>query len=45
MPFLLLHVYQKPGMMQPDGIHPSGDGNKIVAQDVFDLIRPVLQKP
>jgi acyl-CoA thioesterase-1 len=42
MPFLLLHVYKTPGMMQPDGIHPSGDGNRIVAKDVFDLIRPML---
>jgi acyl-CoA thioesterase-1 len=42
MPFLLLHVYKTPGLMQPDGIHPSGDGNRIVAKDVFDLIRPML---
>ncbi|HWF45779.1 MAG TPA: arylesterase [Bryobacteraceae bacterium] len=44
MPFLLVHVYQDPNLMQPDGIHPSGNGNKIVAQDVFDLIRPFLKK-
>jgi acyl-CoA thioesterase I len=42
-PFLLLHVYNVPGMMQPDGIHPSGEGNKIVAQDVFALIQPLLR--
>jgi acyl-CoA thioesterase-1 len=42
MPFLLIHVYQSSGLMQPDGIHPNGDGNKIVARDVFDLIRPFL---
>jgi acyl-CoA thioesterase-1 len=42
LPFLLIHVYQNPGMMQPDGIHPNGEGNKIVAQDVFDLIQPLL---
>jgi acyl-CoA thioesterase-1 len=44
MPFLLLHVYQNPQLMQPDGIHPSGEGNKIVAQDVFNLIKPLLKK-
>ena len=44
MPFLLLHVYRDPDLMQPDGIHPNGNGNKIVAQDVFDLIRPLLKK-
>jgi acyl-CoA thioesterase I len=42
MPFLLMHVYNMPGMMQPDGIHPSGEGNKIVARDVFNLIQPLL---
>jgi acyl-CoA thioesterase I len=42
MPFLLLHIYQTPGMMQPDGIHPSGEGNKIIARDVFNLIQPLL---
>ncbi|MBV9761607.1 MAG: arylesterase [Acidobacteriaceae bacterium] len=42
MPFLLQHVYNMPGMMQPDGIHPSGAGNRIVAQDVFTLIGPLL---
>jgi acyl-CoA thioesterase-1 len=42
MPFLLLHVYQHPEMMQTDGIHPNGAGNQIVAEDVFDLIKPML---
>ncbi len=36
MPFLLLHVYRNSSLMQPDGIHPNGAGNKIVAADVFD---------
>jgi acyl-CoA thioesterase-1 len=44
MPFLLLHVYQHGEWMQPDGIHPNGEGNKIVARDVFQLIRPMLVK-
>jgi acyl-CoA thioesterase-1 len=44
VPFLLLHVYQHPDMMQPDGIHPNGEGNKIVAQDVFHLIEPMIAK-
>ena len=42
MPFLLLHVYQHAEWMQPDGIHPNGEGNKVVARDVFELIRPML---
>jgi acyl-CoA thioesterase-1 len=44
MPFLLLHVYQNSALMQPDGIHPNSDGNKIVAQDVFALIQPLLAR-
>ena len=44
IPFLLLHVYNAPGMMQPDGIHPSGAGNRVVADDVFHLIRPLLSR-
>ncbi len=42
MPFLLLHVYQHRDLMQPDGIHPNGEGNKVIARDVFELIRPML---
>ena len=44
LPFLLLHVYQKAELMQPDGIHPSESGNRIVAQDVFNLVQPLLSK-
>ncbi len=44
MPFLLVHVYQNNSLMQPDGIHPNEAGNKIVAQDVFALIKPLLKK-
>jgi acyl-CoA thioesterase-1 len=44
LPFLLAHVYQNPGMMQPDGIHPNGAGNEVIAKDVFDLIKPLLTR-
>ncbi len=43
IPFLLVHVYADPSLMQPDGIHPDQAGNEIVAKDVFDLIRPLLR--
>ena len=43
LPFLLAHVYQDPKLMQPDGIHPNGDGNRMVAQDVFQLISKMLK--
>jgi acyl-CoA thioesterase-1 len=44
MPFLLIDVYRHPEMMQPDGIHPNGEGNEVVAGDVFRLIEPVLNR-
>jgi acyl-CoA thioesterase I len=44
LPFLLVHVYADPKLMQPDGIHPSEAGNRIVAKDVFELIQPLLRK-
>lgn len=44
LPFLLSHIYDKPGMILSDGIHPTEAGNRIVAQDVFELIRPLLRK-
>jgi len=44
LPFLLVHVYQHPEWMQPDGIHPNGEGNKVVAEDVFKLISPLLKR-
>lgn len=44
LPFLLIHEYNKPNLMQPDGIHPNEQGNKVVAEDVFELIRPLLRK-
>jgi acyl-CoA thioesterase I len=44
IPFLLIHVYQHPDMMQSDGIHPNGSGNHVVADDVFQFIQPLLSK-
>lgn len=43
IPFLLSNVYQDPKLMQPDGIHPNGAGNRIVAEDVFKLISKLLK--
>lgn len=44
MPFLLVNVYRHADLMQPDGIHPNGKGNRIVARDVFQLIQPLLTR-
>lgn len=44
LPFLLQGVFGKPGMMQPDRTHATAEGNRIVAQNVLGLIRPMLKR-
>jgi acyl-CoA thioesterase-1 len=44
IPFLLKGVFGVDGMMQPDRTHATGAGNKIVAENVFGLIQPLLKK-
>ena len=44
LPFLLKNVYGVPGMMQPDNIHATGEGNKVVAENVLKLVHPLLEK-
>ena len=44
MPFVLEGVYNKPGMMQPDGIHPTAKGAAAVANNVFKYLQPLLTK-
>ncbi|HEX3471665.1 MAG TPA: arylesterase [Silvibacterium sp.] len=44
LPFLLANVYNVPGAMQDDGIHATAKGNKLVAENVFGLLKPLLKK-
>jgi acyl-CoA thioesterase-1 len=44
LPFMLQGVWDKPGMMQADGIHPTGEGNELVAQNFLPVIEPLLHK-
>jgi acyl-CoA thioesterase-1 len=44
LPFLLKNVYGTPGSMQEDGIHATSKGNRQVASNVFELIKPLLRK-
>jgi acyl-CoA thioesterase-1 len=43
VPFLLDRVAGVPAMNQPDGIHPNEEGARIVAENVFRTLRPVLE--
>jgi acyl-CoA thioesterase-1 len=43
-PFLLKGVFGVDGMMQADRTHATAQGNKVVAENVLTLIRPLLKK-
>lgn len=42
IPFLLDGVGGNPDLNLPDGIHPNIEGHKIVAQNVFEVLKDVL---
>jgi acyl-CoA thioesterase I len=42
IPFLLQGVGGHPQYMQRDGMHPTGEGNRIVAENVMHALAPIL---
>ena len=44
IPFLLEGVGGVPHLMQRDGIHPTAEGHRIVAKNVWDVLEPVLSE-
>ncbi len=44
IPFLLEGVAAEPNLNQADGIHPTAEGNKIVARLVADFMEPLLEE-
>jgi len=44
VPFLLEGVGGKPELNLPDMIHPTAEGQKIVAENVWKVLRPVLEQ-
>lgn len=44
IPFLLAGVGGSPQLNQPDGIHPTAKGHRIIAENVWQVLRPVLAK-
>lgn len=44
IPFLLQGVAGDPSLNQPDGIHPNERGARIVAENVWRVLQPVLEK-
>lgn len=43
IPFLLKDVAGKPELNQEDGIHPTAEGDKIVAENVWKVLKPLLE--
>ena len=44
MPFILKDVYGNDALMSEDGIHPNGDGYRVVAKNVLPFLTPLLKK-
>jgi len=42
IPFLLQNVGGEANLNQPDGIHPNAEGAKIVAENVWSILRPIV---
>ncbi len=42
LPFILEGVAGEPELNLPDGIHPTEEGHKILARNVWDVLKPVL---
>ena len=43
VPFLLEGVGGRPALNLPDGIHPTAEGQKILAENVWRVLKPVLE--
>lgn len=44
LPFLLENVALKKELNQPDGIHPNADGEKIMTDNVYKALKPMIEK-
>lgn len=42
MPFVLDGVAGDPDLNMPDGIHPTEEGHRILAENIWEVIRPLL---
>ena len=44
LPFLLDNIATKKGLNQADGIHPNAEGEKIMTDNVYKALKPMLEK-
>jgi acyl-CoA thioesterase I len=45
IPFFLEGVAGEPSLNQPDGIHPTAEGHRIMSEEVWRILRPVIEDP
>lgn len=45
VPFLLAGVGGHTGLNQPDGVHPTAAGQRVLAENVWKVLEPVLRQP
>lgn len=45
IPFLLDRVAGEPELNQADGVHPTAEGQKIMADNVWSVLKEVIEKP
>ena len=43
LPFLLEGVAGRPGLNQPDGIHPTREGHELIAENLWQVLEPLLR--
>jgi len=44
VPFLMDHIALQPNLMQADDIHPNAEGQPLLLDNVWPVLRPMLQK-
>lgn len=44
MPFILENVAMEKNLNQADGIHPNAKGSKIMTQNIYEYLKPMLEK-
>lgn len=42
MPFILKEVAGNPELNQPDGIHPTAKGHQVVAENLWEVLQPLI---
>lgn len=45
LPFFLEGVAARPGLNQADGIHPTGEGYRLVVDHLLPVLKPLLEQP